>query len=128
VSVNPITAGQVILQMIHRLVAGLILCAVAACAVSALRKLGPRNPLSRLALVWLALILVQVVLGAATIWSDKAADIATAHVVVGALSLAAGAISCIVCVQNMVFARRVVRRREAAGAWSQAPLAPRPAA
>jgi hypothetical protein len=29
-------------------------------------------------------------LGAATIWSDKAADIATAHVLVGAMSLALG--------------------------------------
>jgi cytochrome c oxidase assembly protein subunit 15 len=127
VSVNPITAGQVILQMVHRLAAGLILCAVAACAWSAWRKLGPKSPLTRLTLVWLALIVAQILLGAATIWSDKAADIATAHVVVGALSLAAGTISSIVCVQNMVFARRVVRRAEAAGAWSQAPLAPRPA-
>jgi hypothetical protein len=37
------------------------------------------------------LILVQALLGAATIWSDKAADIATAHVMVGSLALALGA-------------------------------------
>jgi heme a synthase len=127
-SVNPITAAQVILQMVHRLIAGLILCAVIACAWSAGKTLGAKNPLSRLALAWLALIVAQVFLGAATIWSGKAADIATAHVVVGALSLATGAISSIICVQDMVFSRGVVRRTEATGAWSQAPLAPRPAA
>ena len=35
-------------------------------------------------------------LGAATIWSNKAADIATAHVVVGALSLVTGALLTII--------------------------------
>jgi heme A synthase len=34
----------------------------------------------------------QILLGAATIWSNKAADVATAHVLVGALSLATGAL------------------------------------
>jgi cytochrome c oxidase assembly protein subunit 15 len=51
---------------------------------------------SRLALVWLGLILTQALLGAATIWSNKAADIATAHVMVGALALALGVIQCII--------------------------------
>jgi cytochrome c oxidase assembly protein subunit 15 len=36
------------------------------------------------------MILVQVALGAWTIWSKKAADIATAHMALGALSLLAG--------------------------------------
>ena len=35
-------------------------------------------------------------MGAATIWSNKAADIATAHVLVGALLLALGTIQCII--------------------------------
>ena len=38
------------------------------------------TPLARLGLWWLAAILAQVALGAATIWSGKAADIATLHV------------------------------------------------
>ena len=88
---NPITAFQIGLQMVHRLLALAILGAVAFAAWSARRALGGRNRLSRLALVWLGLILAQVLLGAATIWSNKAADIATAHVLVGALSLALGA-------------------------------------
>ena len=69
-------------------------------AWSTRRALGGKNLLSRLALAWLGLILTQVLLGAATIWSNKAADIATAHVLVGALSLALGAILCIISSQR----------------------------
>jgi len=107
-AVKPITAFQVILQMVHRLVALGILAAVALCAWSLRRQLGPKNAGSKLALVWLGLILAQGVLGAATIWSNKAADVATAHVVVGALSLATGAILCIVSTRYAVFGRQGV--------------------
>ncbi len=44
--------------------------------------------LTRLANFWLGLVLFQITLGAWTIWSNKAADIATAHVGVGALTFA----------------------------------------
>jgi hypothetical protein len=37
-----------------------------------------------------------VLLGAFTIWSNKAADVATAHMVVGALSLVTGALLTII--------------------------------
>lgn len=91
-AVNPITEVQIVLQMVHRLLAGVILVSIAFCAQIACRRLG-RNALAlKLALCWLALVLVQVLLGAATIWSNKAADIATLHVLVGALLLALGAI------------------------------------
>jgi cytochrome c oxidase assembly protein subunit 15 len=96
---NPITAFQIELQMVHRIIAVLILCAVAFCAWQAWRKFSWRNPLTRLAAFWLGLILCQVALGAATILSDKAADIATAHVLVGALSLATGAMLSIIAVR-----------------------------
>jgi cytochrome c oxidase assembly protein subunit 15 len=91
VSLNPITAFQIGLQMAHRIAAGLIFGMVAFCAWKTRRSLGARHPLARLSLVWLVLILAQVFLGAFTIWSDKAADIATAHVAVGALALVTGA-------------------------------------
>ena len=93
---NPITALQIVLQMTHRIAAVLVLGAVALCAWLARRRFGLGSPLTKLSLVWLALILSQVVLGAATIWSNKAADVATLHVVVGALSLVAGAMLCLV--------------------------------
>ena len=43
-------------------------------------------------LTTLVLLTLQIVLGAATIWLNKAADIATGHVMVGALALLAGAL------------------------------------
>jgi cytochrome c oxidase assembly protein subunit 15 len=85
--------------MVHRIVAVLILCAVAFCAWQAWRKFSWRSPAARLAAFWLGLILCQVALGAATILSDKAADIATAHVLVGALSLATGAMLSIIALR-----------------------------
>jgi cytochrome c oxidase assembly protein subunit 15 len=93
---NPITGVQITLQMIHRLLAVFILFGVGLCAASALKRLGASNPVTRLTLLWLALVLVQVLLGAATIWSHKAADIATLHVLTGALLLAVSGILTIV--------------------------------
>ncbi|MBC8094474.1 MAG: COX15/CtaA family protein [Akkermansiaceae bacterium] len=92
---NPITAFQVYLHMAHRLMALVILAAVAFVAWSVVRKLSWQNAYAKLAIAWLALILVQAGLGAATIWLEKAADIATAHVLVGVLSLATGTMLCI---------------------------------
>ena len=63
--------------------------------------------MSKLTLAWLGVILIQALLGAATIWSDKAADVATAHVMIGALSLALGVILSIVASRSLVWARAV---------------------
>jgi cytochrome c oxidase assembly protein subunit 15 len=103
---NPITAFQVGLQMAHRLMALAILICVGAVAWSARRwsarfsvSDGGNNlkvGLQRLAFGWLGLILVQAGLGAWTIWSNKAADVATAHVLAGALSLVTGTLGCII--------------------------------
>jgi heme A synthase len=85
--------------MVHRIIAVLILCAVAFCAWQTLRKFSVRSPLAKLAMFWLGLILCQVALGAATVLLDKAADIATAHVIVGALSLATGTMISIIALR-----------------------------
>jgi cytochrome c oxidase assembly protein subunit 15 len=87
---NPITAFQVVLQMIHRLVALLIFLGVAAAAFLAWKKLGGRDGLTKFAWFWTALIVVQILLGIATIETDKAADVATLHVMAGAISLLTG--------------------------------------
>ena len=87
--INPITAFQIDLQMVHRLAAVLILAAV---GFSAWR--ARRSTMARPSAFWLGLILLQASLGAATVLSNKAADIATAHVLVGALSLAIGTVLC----------------------------------
>jgi cytochrome c oxidase assembly protein subunit 15 len=99
--VNPITAAQIALQMAHRIVAVLILSAVISCVWLTLRRFGWRSPLSTLACVWLGLILAQVTFGVATVVSDKAADIATAHVLLGALSLATGALLSTMYLRNL---------------------------
>jgi cytochrome c oxidase assembly protein subunit 15 len=93
---GPITAFQVELQMAHRLVALVISILVAACAWLARHRLGGKDLLTKLAIFWLVLIFAQVALGAATIWTNKAADLATAHVMIGALSLVTGALWCLI--------------------------------
>jgi cytochrome c oxidase assembly protein subunit 15 len=101
-NVNPITAFQVVLQMLHRIAAFLILAGVAAAAGLAVKRLGQKDSLTKLAFLWLGLIIFQVVLGVATIWTKKAADVATAHVLVGALSLVTGALWCIIAFRRSV--------------------------
>jgi cytochrome c oxidase assembly protein subunit 15 len=97
---NPITAFQVNLQMIHRLVAYAIFLGVAAAAMLARKRLGGRDALTKLAFFWLALLSLQIGLGAWTIWSNKAADVTTLHVMVGASALLAGALWWLVAVRR----------------------------
>ena len=87
----PITAAQIYLHMAHRFNACLILAFVLFSRYLAGK--GEANiPMRRLTNGWLGLILFQAFLGAYTIWSNKAADVATAHVAFGAASLVAGAL------------------------------------
>ena len=89
---KPITAFQVNLQMIHRLVAYLIFLGVAALPFLARKKLGGADWLAKFSWFWLALLSVQIALGAWTVLSNKAADVTTLHVMVGALALLTGAV------------------------------------
>lgn len=92
---HPITAFEVILQMVHRLVAVFILLGVAAAAFLAWKKLGGADSLTKIAWFWVALLVVQIGLGAWTVLSNKAADITTLHVMGGALTLLTGALWCL---------------------------------
>jgi heme a synthase len=114
-NINPITAFQVILQMVHRIVALAIFICVAICAIQAWRQLGRSDALTKFALFWLGLIVAQIGLGAATIWTNKAADVATAHVLVGALSLVTGALWCLIAFGRSV--KVPVKQTEAFGAF-----------
>ena len=89
---NSITAFRVNLQMIHRLVAYAIFLGVAAAALLARKQLGGGDWLTQFAFFWLGLLALQIILGAWTIWSNKAADVTTLHVMVGASALLAGAL------------------------------------
>jgi heme a synthase len=89
---RPITAFQVNLQMIHRLAAYAIFLGVAVLPFLARKKLGGGDWLAKFSWFWLALLAVQIGLGAATVLSNKAADVTTAHVMVGALALLTGTV------------------------------------
>jgi cytochrome c oxidase assembly protein subunit 15 len=117
---NPITAFQIELQMAHRVVALVILICVGMAAFCSRRcDSAERAVAVRLSLFWLALIVIQIGLGAATIWTNKAADVATAHVLVGALALAVGALWCAIAFRESVAAihdRRTEQRRSQSAA------------
>jgi heme a synthase len=86
---NSITAAHIYVHMSHRITALTILVLVGACAVLSGKGQGSKRVVT-LSRIWFGLILFQGFLGAYTVWSNKAADIATAHVAVGALSLVFG--------------------------------------
>jgi len=86
------TALYINMQMAHRVGAALITLAIATATVAVWRTPGVAPILKRWSGVWVALVLTQVALGIFTIWTDKAADVATAHVAVGALTLVLGAL------------------------------------
>ncbi len=89
----PTSLGQIHLQMTHRTMAMIIFLGVLAAAVAAWRhrELLPAG-LRRLAMAWPLALAAQVTLGMYVIWTGKAADVATAHVAVGAASLVWGVI------------------------------------
>ena len=84
---SDVDAFQIWLQMIHRLVALLIAIGVIAFSSRVWRDALQVPALKKLSVWWIACLIVQLTLGAWTIWSNKAADIATAHVAVGAIML-----------------------------------------
>ena len=86
---DPITAFQVRIHMFHRLNA-LLATLLAVAVFVRTRGLFSCNPARHLSTAWLVLICVQFSLGVLTVLFDKPADIATAHVAVGTLTLATG--------------------------------------
>ncbi len=90
--IPPTTRAQIILQMLHRAGAFLAAAAIFLALFRSNRVAGLPGSIRRLFPVWSGLILAQIALGIYTIWSNKAADIATAHVAFGAASLSLGVI------------------------------------
>jgi len=83
----PVTAFQVHLHMTHRILA---VALVAAAAWTWRRAAGLGRGWRKAVRAWCGLFAVQFALGAVTIWTNKAADMATAHVAVGATILSTG--------------------------------------
>jgi cytochrome c oxidase assembly protein subunit 15 len=89
---KPTTAFAINLQMAHRVGAVLVTVAILAAAAAAWLTPGCAEMLRRWSGVWVALVFTQFALGAFTIWTNKAADVATTHVAIGALTLVTGAL------------------------------------
>jgi heme a synthase len=87
---SDVDSFQIWLQMAHRFLALLIAAAVIAFASRVWRDGRHVPALKQLSMLWVAFLFLQLTLGAWTIWSNKAADIATAHVAVGAIMLSFG--------------------------------------
>ena len=87
---SEVTPYQIWLQMAHRFLALVVAAGVIACLFRSRAAELRATPLARLADTWFLLLACQITLGAWVIWSNKAADVATAHVAVGATMLALG--------------------------------------
>src|SRR5881275_1017007 len=92
-----VDAFQIWLQMAHRFLALIIAIIVVAFCLRIWRDAPGVAALKRLSITWVALVVCQIALGAWTIWSDKAADVATAHVAAGAIMLSFGVSICAIC-------------------------------
>jgi len=88
----PTSALYINMQMAHRVGAILITVAILAAAAAVWLTPGSAPILRRWSAGWVFLVFLQFVLGACTIWTNKAADVATTHVAVGALTLVLGAL------------------------------------
>jgi cytochrome c oxidase assembly protein subunit 15 len=114
-ALSDVTPFHIWLQMTHRFVAVIIATGVIASLFMS-RRTGPdAGMLSRFSDIWFLLLACQIMLGAWVIWSNKAADIATAHVAVGATMLALGIAFSAVCL-------RLLRPNEPATLPRQSPV------
>lgn len=99
---HALTATDVVLHMTHRLGACAVLAAVGMAWSRARRALPARHPVRRGTLAWLVLVAAQFGLGAVTVWTNKAADVATTHVAVGSLALAIGGVLSLLSFRRML--------------------------
>jgi cytochrome c oxidase assembly protein subunit 15 len=98
-ALSDVTAFQIWLQMAHRFVALIIALGVIAFWFRVRRYAPESIVLKRLSSWWVFLLACQIALGAWTIWSNKAADIATAHVALGATIFGLGVALVAICLR-----------------------------
>jgi cytochrome c oxidase assembly protein subunit 15 len=110
---SDVTAFQIWLQMAHRFLAFIIAIAVIAFAIRVWRDPLPFEALKKLSILWVALVICQILLGAWVIWSNKAADVATAHVALGAIMLSFGVSISAICWRMLAVSLRGAPRGRA---------------
>jgi cytochrome c oxidase assembly protein subunit 15 len=96
-ALSNVSAFQIWLQMVHRFLALIIAIAIIAFCARVWRELRASAVLKHLSVLWVILVFGQIVLGAFVIWSNKAADVATAHVALGAIMLSFGVSISAIC-------------------------------
>jgi len=96
-ALSDVSAFQIWLQMVHRFLALIIAVGIVAFCIRVWRETHDLAALKRLSLLWVVLIFCQISLGAWVIWSNKAADVATAHVALGAVMLSFGVSNSAIC-------------------------------
>lgn len=106
---RPISAFHIVVHMLHRYTGVLAALAMAGCAVLVWRRTRAGAGLRKLALVWVAMAVVQVVLGIFSILSHRKVDVTTAHVAMGALTLAVGWLAVLITARQTARAGVVTR-------------------
>ena len=101
-ALSDVSAFQIWLQLTHRFVAVLIAAGVLAALILARKTGREAGMLSRFTDLWFLLLACQITLGAWVIWSNKAADIATTHVAVGATMFALGVALSAICLRLLL--------------------------
>ena len=96
-ALSEVTAFQIWLHMAHRFLAAIIAIAIITFCLRVWSAADEPAALKRLSVFWVALVVSQIALGAWVIWSNKAADVATAHVALGAVMLSFGVSISAIC-------------------------------
>jgi heme a synthase len=96
-ALSDVTAFQIWLQMVHRFLALIIAIAIIAFCIRVWKEPLASAVLKRLSVLWVILVFCQISLGAWVIWSNKAADVATAHVALSAVMLSFGVSISAIC-------------------------------
>src|SRR5436309_2945795 len=94
---SQVTAFQIWLQMVHRFLASIIAVAIITFSARVWSVAEVSAALKRLSVLWVILVISQIALGGWVIWSNKAADVATAHVALGAVMLSFGVSISAIC-------------------------------
>ncbi len=98
-ALSDVTAFQIWLQMAHRFVAVIIATCIVTFWFYVRRCTRDSLVLKRLSSFWVLFVACQITLGAWTIWSNKAADVATAHVAIGAIIFGLGITLAAICLR-----------------------------
>jgi cytochrome c oxidase assembly protein subunit 15 len=96
-ALSDVDAFQIWLQMAHRFLAVVIGIALIMFCTRVFRDARELVALRRLSIFWVILFFIQFTLGMWTVWSNKAADVATTHVAVGAVMLSFGVSAWAIC-------------------------------